>query len=78
MENPTAQASSAETAGDAPVSTNSVLDPGAVDKVVEHEEIARLAYSYWDARGFQGGSAEEDWFRAEQELKRPTAAAVAA
>lgn len=37
--------------------------------VVEHEEIARLAYSYWEARGCQGGSPEEDWFRAEQELQ---------
>jgi len=31
------------------------------------EEIARMAYSYWDARGRQGGSPEEDWFRAERE-----------
>jgi hypothetical protein len=34
------------------------------------EEISRLAYSYWEARGGQGGSAWEDWFRAEEELKR--------
>ena len=34
------------------------------------EEIARLAHSYWEARGGQGGSAEDDWLRAEQELKR--------
>ena len=33
------------------------------------EEIARLAYSYWEARGCEGGSAEGDWLRAEQELK---------
>ena len=33
------------------------------------EEIARLAYSYWEARGRQGGSAEEDWFRAERTLR---------
>ena len=33
------------------------------------EEIARLAYSYWEARAFQGGSAEEDWHRAERELR---------
>jgi hypothetical protein len=32
-------------------------------------EIARLAYSIWESRGRQGGSAEEDWFRAEKELK---------
>lgn len=34
------------------------------------EDIAALAYSYWEARGFQGGSPEEDWLRAEQELRR--------
>jgi hypothetical protein len=32
------------------------------------EEIAQLAYSYWEARGYQGGSQEEDWLRAEREL----------
>lgn len=31
-------------------------------------EIAALAYSYWEARAFQDGSAEEDWLRAEKEL----------
>jgi len=31
------------------------------------EEIARLAHSYWEARGCQGGSPEEDWYRAERE-----------
>jgi len=34
-----------------------------------HEAIAKRAYSYWEARGFQGGSAEEDWLRAEAELQ---------
>lgn len=34
----------------------------------DREQIARLAYSYWEARHGQGGSAEEDWYRAEQEL----------
>jgi hypothetical protein len=33
------------------------------------EEIARLAYTYWEVRGGQGGSAEEDWYRAERELR---------
>ena len=36
--------------------------------VVASDEIAKLAYSYWEARGCQGGSPEEDWLRAEQEL----------
>jgi hypothetical protein len=35
-----------------------------------HDEIAHLAYSYWDERGRQGGSAEDDWYRAEAELRR--------
>jgi hypothetical protein len=41
---------------------------------VSHEEIARVAYSYWEARGRQGGSAAEDWFRAERELQAAIAA----
>jgi len=43
-----------------------------------HEEIAALAYLYWEARGCQGGSPEEDWLRAEQQLRSGTAIAVAA
>jgi len=34
-----------------------------------HDAVARLAYSYWEARGYQGGSPEADWLRAEQELR---------
>jgi hypothetical protein len=36
--------------------------------VSKNEKIALLAYSYWIQRGCQGGSSEEDWFRAEQEI----------
>ena len=36
---------------------------------IEHQEIARLAYSYWVARGCQEGSPEEDWLRAERQLR---------
>ena len=36
---------------------------------ITHEEIARLAYSYWEARQSPHGSAEDDWFRAERELR---------
>lgn len=35
--------------------------------VSAHEQIARIAYGYWEARGYQPGSAEQDWLRAEQE-----------
>jgi hypothetical protein len=37
---------------------------------VGHEEIAKLAYTYWIARGHSHGSAEEDWLRAERELRQ--------
>lgn len=32
------------------------------------DQIAKLAYFLWEARGGNGGSAEEDWYRAEQEI----------
>ena len=33
------------------------------------DEVARLAYSYWEVRGYAGGSSVEDWLRAERELR---------
>jgi DUF2934 family protein len=38
------------------------------DGLPSEEGVAVLAHSYWEARGYQGGSPEEDWLRAEQEL----------
>lgn len=37
--------------------------------VPTHEEIAQLAVQYWIERGYEHGKAEQDWFRAEQELR---------
>lgn len=37
-------------------------------------EIAALAYTYWAGRGYQGGSPDEDWLRAEQELRAKASA----
>jgi len=48
------------------------LDADSETIAVQPEEIARLAYSYWEARGGQGGSAEEDWLRAERQLRAGT------
>ena len=42
------------------------------------EEIAALAYSYWEARGFHGGCPEEDWLRAEEELRTRSASVAIA
>ena len=36
---------------------------------IRDEDIALLAYSYWEARAGRDGSAEEDWLRAERELR---------
>lgn len=43
--------------------------PQKAPLAVTREEIAKLAYSYWVARGYKGGSPEEDWLRAERELQ---------
>jgi hypothetical protein len=62
----------------APVSTPAEPQPPAVLEtpvvetataaISEQDQIAKLAFSYWEARGCQGGSPEEDWARAEQEV----------
>ena len=36
--------------------------------VLDPEEIARLAHSYWESRDGIGGSPEDDWYRAVEEL----------
>jgi len=38
--------------------------------------IAQVAYSYWEARGCQNGSSEQDWSRAEAELRNRLAGAA--
>ena len=39
----------------------------------DHTEISRLAYLYWLERGRPIGSPEEDWSRAEQDLRKEQA-----
>lgn len=46
----------------------------AVESIAEPKEnasevIARMAYSYWEARGGEDGNAIEDWLRAEHEYR---------
>jgi Protein of unknown function (DUF2934) len=36
---------------------------------IPHEQIAALAHALWQERGCPEGSPEEDWFRAEEELR---------
>ncbi len=47
-------------------------------QIVDRDAIARLAYSYWEARGFVGGTPEEDWLRAESEIRSSHAASAIA
>ena len=55
--------------------TQEVFTPAAVElkgldnDQAEQTEIARMAYRFWVERGSPIGSPEEDWFRAERELK---------
>jgi hypothetical protein len=55
-----------------PVETKVVAVPVAAvaPVVISHDAIAQLAYSYWEARGYQPGNPGEDWARAEAELKQ--------
>ena len=38
-----------------------------------HEEIAIRAYGLWEQRGSPFGSPEEDWFRAEEQIRSESA-----
>jgi hypothetical protein len=42
-----------------------IVDSGGVP---DHDAVARLAYHYWQERGCPEGCAEEDWYRAEEDL----------
>jgi len=43
---------------------------------VTRDDIARLAYTLWEQRGGEGGSPDEDWLRAENELRSRTSTAA--
>jgi hypothetical protein len=52
-----------------PASRKTPVGEGAINAPTQ-QEIADLAYSYWQDRGGGHGSPWEDWFRAERELRR--------
>ncbi len=45
-------------------------EPLVADVTPDPAEVARLAYFHWQARSGQNGTAEEDWLRAERELRQ--------
>jgi hypothetical protein len=59
------------------VVTQALSDPASpesTDSDHPHDAIARIAYSLWEARGCQSGSALEDWELAEREYRQRLAA----
>jgi hypothetical protein len=52
----------------ATMTSSSETESANMASQVDPEAVARLAYSYWEARGGVGGTPEDDWFRAEHEL----------
>lgn len=62
-----------ETARSLPEAANSdqsIQGYAAINGLDEHDEIARLAYKLYEERGASPGEADEDWYRAEAELRR--------
>ena len=51
-------------------------DLGVEHPTLDQEAIARLAYFYWEERGCPTDSPDEDWFRAEAEIRKGLAAAA--
>jgi hypothetical protein len=49
-----------------------------IEPALDPETIAVLAYYYWEAHGCPNDSPQEDWFRAEAELRSRLAAAATA
>jgi hypothetical protein len=43
--------------------------PSPQQRHVSEDEVAQLAHRYWHERGRVDGHHEEDWYRAEQELR---------
>ena len=52
------------------VATKKKTAPANVTPIsVSREQIAQLAHRFWAERGHQHGQHEEDWYRAERELR---------
>ena len=56
--------------------SDEATDLGIEHRTLDQEAIARLAYFYWEERGCPTDSPDEDWLRAEAELRNRLAAAA--
>ena len=59
--NPAEKKTVASTNGNGSINGNGTAIP--------HDQVAQLAHRFWNERGRAHGHHEEDWFRAEQELR---------
>jgi hypothetical protein len=55
--------------GKSPAPTRRRAVPRGIPLSIDPTETAKLAYTFWQARGANGGSPEDDWYRAEQEIR---------
>jgi hypothetical protein len=62
---PRTKAASAKTSA----AKKAAVDNRVAEKAPTREEIELLAYNYWTERGGQNGADQQDWYRAERELK---------
>ena len=51
--------------------SDEATDPGIEHPTLDREAIGWLAYFYWEERGCPNDSPDQDWFRAEAELRTP-------
>lgn len=49
---------------------DAIADAGLSTAENPRDTIARIAYGYWEARGYADGNPLEDWVRAEDEYRQ--------
>jgi hypothetical protein len=59
----------AKSAKTTPAAKKSVASANGNGSSIAHDQVARLAHRFFEERGRKHGHHEEDWFRAEQELR---------
>ena len=71
-------ASSQSRAMETPKSMGIINESEQIDLNRQREAIEKLAYALWENRGRPEGTAEADWFEAEQSLSQRSGAAAVA
>lgn len=64
------KADSARSLTDATMGEDALESYASINNSDEHSEVAQLAYQYYLERGDKHGKPEDDWMRAENEVRR--------